>query len=116
MARFELADVLQHISTQLQEADRAARQRGAPVMQFEECEVEFAVKVEASGSAGLKVWVMEFGAAAKREQANTIRVKYKAIPGQAMQASQTVLDLPPPAPAIVRQSGKKARSSANNSE
>jgi membrane-bound lytic murein transglycosylase len=86
--QFELADVLKHVAAQLGAADKAAKDGGNPVMQFEECEVEFAVKVEAAGKAGVKVWVMEFGAEAKREQSNKVKIKFKAIPGKSVQASQ----------------------------
>lgn len=104
--QFELADVLKHISSQLEQADRAARTGGNPVMQFDECEVEFAVKIEASGKAGVQVWVLEFGGEAKREQSNMVKIKFKAIPGMPVQAPQTGHDQP--APSVERQTSRQA--------
>ncbi len=90
----ELADVLAHLSNQLILADEAAKQRGKAAMQFEECEVEFAIKVDTGAKAGIKVWVIEIGADAKYEQSNRIKIKFKTIPGSGLQAAQGPLNQP----------------------
>lgn len=100
-AKVELSKVLDHIAAELIVVDTAARTRSKPVMQFDECEIEFAVKVEMSGQAGIKVWVLEIGGGGKHEHSNKIKVKFKSIPGQSIQAVQHT---PGPGPTIRRQS------------
>jgi Trypsin-co-occurring domain 2 len=91
-----LADLLSHITDQLVLADTAARARGKATMQFEECELEFAVKIEGDAKAGIKVWVLELGGGVKKSDSNTIRVKFKSIPGQPIQAAHTATTAPGP--------------------
>lgn len=79
---FELADVLSHIAEQLLVAHDRAQRRGRLVMEFDECEVEFTVKVTTGAQGGIKVWVLEAGANAALEHHNRIRLKFKPIPGE----------------------------------
>lgn len=103
--KFELAELLAQLSDQLIAADRRARERGQAIMQLEECEVELAINMEGGGNAGIKFWVVELGVNAKTERVNTLKVKFKPIPGSATQAGQqSELD---PAPATPRQTRKR---------
>ncbi|MFN3988116.1 MAG: trypco2 family protein [Rhodocyclaceae bacterium] len=77
----ELAEVIKHVSDQLIAADEHARERGYPVMQFDECEVELAVRVSGEGGAGVKILVFEAGAKGEIEHANRIRIRFKPVPG-----------------------------------
>jgi hypothetical protein len=81
-SKFELASFIDQVAQQLLAAEAKARGRGDHVMQFEECELEMAVSIDKDGRAGIKVWVLELGAGAKKTDANTIRVKFKRIEGQ----------------------------------
>ena len=103
---FPLSDVLANITNELLKADENARARGKATMQFEECEVEFAVKFEGGAKAGIKVWVLELGGGVKRSDANTIRVKFKSLPGKTLQAPH--LDTTSPGPELTRESTKKS--------
>jgi hypothetical protein len=49
-AGIPLAEVLDHISSELRKANDRARAGGSPTMRFQECDLEFAVDVE--GKAG----------------------------------------------------------------
>lgn len=50
-----LSDALRQITDELLQADAYAKQRGTAVMQFQECEVEFAVELAKEGEAGVKI-------------------------------------------------------------
>jgi NTP-dependent ternary system trypsin peptidase co-occuring protein len=100
-----IADVLSHISNQLLQADKAARERGTATMRFDECELEFAIKVEGSAKAGIKVWLMELGGGVTKADTNTIRIKFKSIEGKATQAPHLETDAP--GPPIVREAPEK---------
>lgn len=82
-----LADVLSQIADELVQAGENARKRGTPVMQFAECEVEFAVEAETQKDGGVKIWVLTLGGAAKSKQSNRIRVKFTAMPGNPITAA-----------------------------
>jgi hypothetical protein len=101
----ELADVLEHIAEGLIDANRRAAERGRATMEFEECEVELALSYTSGGEAGLKIWVLNAGGEMKRTESNTLRLKFKAIPGKGgLQAGQT---LPGPGPELQTQSTPK---------
>jgi hypothetical protein len=104
--KLELPDLLANLSAQLIAAHDAAQARGNPIMQFEECEIELAVKLEISGKAGVKFWVVELGAGAKAEHSSKIKVKFKPLPGMSLQAPQ--VSLANPAPAARRQTKKNS--------
>jgi hypothetical protein len=78
--KIPLSEVLEHVAGELVEADRKARARGFEVMQFGECEIEFAIETEKSGSGGVQVWVLELGGEIKRSEVNTIRIKFTSNP------------------------------------
>lgn len=99
MDKLPLAQVLSQVAEELLTADKNARERGTPVMQFEHCEVEFAVTAEASANAGIQVWVVNIGGNAKSSHTNKIRVRFKSPEGVVMQAPHFAED----APANVRQ-------------
>jgi hypothetical protein len=86
--KFALAEVLDHITDEIRKAHARSADQGGPVMQFEECEFEFAIEAEKEASGGLKVWIINLGGGAKRTDSNTIRVKYTKIPGRPYQAEQ----------------------------
>ena len=99
---FELSEVMEYVGKQLKYAHEAAVQRGEAVMTFDECEVEFSVKLEASADAKVKVWVVEMGAGGKVEHSNRIKLKYKSIGGITAN-----VDAAAPAPPTPRQSARK---------
>ena len=82
MMNLKLAEVLDTLAQQLLEAQQNARTRGAAVMQFAECEIEFAVDIEKSGNAGIEIHVLKLGGELKRTDSNTIRLKFSALPNQ----------------------------------
>ncbi|WP_321905762.1 trypco2 family protein [Paraburkholderia tropica] len=79
--RIPLSQVLQKISLEMREADSKAREGGKAVMRFAECELEFAIELEAKGKAGVEVWIARLGGSIKRTEANTLRIKYVALDG-----------------------------------
>lgn len=105
LPKLQLPDLLAHLSEQLVAVDRAARERGQPIMQFEECEVELAVKLEVGVQGGVKFWVMELGTKAKTEHSNKIKVKFKPLAGTTLQAVQT--SSAAPAPGVTRQTKRQ---------
>jgi hypothetical protein len=106
---FPLADVLANVADELIRAESMARLRGKAVMQFEECEVELSVKVEVEAGGGFKVWVVELSGKAKREEANKLRVKMKAIPSSLIQAPQ-LASVSPPAKTVRKQANANPNS------
>ena len=91
MQHIELADVLDEIRNELTRADERARQSpGGGVMVFEDCEIEFAVTLERKGDAGLKLYVINLGLGAKHSDSNKVKIKFKALPGRAMQAESHI--------------------------
>jgi hypothetical protein len=94
--RISLADVLANITEELHKAQDAAKARGFATMQFEECELEFAIEAEHKGEAGIKVWVVDLGGGVKRTESNTIRLKFKTIPAKTVQVPQVSVDAPGP--------------------
>jgi hypothetical protein len=76
---FPLADVLANIAEELIKAQKNADKRGLAVMQFEECEVEFAVEFGVEGSGGINVWVLDLSGGGNRTESNTVRIKFKSI-------------------------------------
>jgi hypothetical protein len=95
MEQLPLAEVLSQVAQELLTADKTARERGIPVMQFDHCEVEFAVTVEKSAKAGLQVWVVNIGGDAKASHTNKIKVRFKSPEGIITQAPHVTDDAPP---------------------
>jgi hypothetical protein len=77
--RIALAHVISEVAAELLKADKEAKNRGAALMQFEACEVEFAVTVEKTAEGGIKVWVFNLGLGEKDVQTNKVRVKFKSL-------------------------------------
>jgi L,D-peptidoglycan transpeptidase YkuD (ErfK/YbiS/YcfS/YnhG family) len=70
--KLAIADYLAAIASELLKAQAAARQRGVSVMQFAECEIEFAVEVEGAGESGIEMYVVKLGGSVtKRQKSNT---------------------------------------------
>jgi hypothetical protein len=86
--RLPLSEVVSQVAAELVRARDRARQRGEAVMQFDECELEFAVEAEKEASGGVNVWAIELGAGVKRTEANVVRVKFKALSSNPIQAEQ----------------------------
>lgn len=87
--RIPLSEVLAHITAEIRTANERATQTQKPVMQFEECEFEFAVEAEKSAEGGIKVWILNLTAGGKRTDSNTVRIKYtKLAGGPPVQAEQ----------------------------
>ena len=85
-----LSEVLEEISAELKKAAENANSSGSATMQFEECEIEFAVKVEKDAKGGLKVWMLNLGGSIKKSDSNTIKIKFKKIEENPIQASSEV--------------------------
>lgn len=88
--RIELSELLRYVSTELQKADTAARADDSAVMAFDQCTLELAVTAERQADAGIKVWILNLGAGAKKSDSHTITITMKALtdrtvvaPGQA---------------------------------
>jgi hypothetical protein len=84
-----LSEILSKISEELRKADDSAKKNGSATMEFEECEIELAVKAEKNSSGGIKVWVLNLESGVKKSDSNTIKLKFKKIEGTAHQASST---------------------------
>ena len=91
-----LADLLSHITDQLLEVDQKSRASGKATMRFEECELEFAVKIEGDAKAGINVWVLKLGGGLKKTDSNTIRIKFKSLEDRSVQAAHIEADTPGP--------------------
>ena len=76
--RIEFSKVIEHITEELKKAKQASPEDA--VMQFEECEVEFAIELEKSGKSGINIWVVELGGGINKTETNTVRIKFKSIP------------------------------------
>lgn len=83
-ARVELAQLVNHVATELLKAEASAAERSQRVMRFTECQLEMAIEIETSGSAGIKVWVLELGGDRTKTNSNTITVKFQALEGQGL--------------------------------
>ncbi len=94
--KIRLTDLLAHITDQLLEADQMSRASGKATMRFEECELEFAVKIEGDVKAGLNIWVLKLGGGAKKTDSNTIKIKFKGLEGRPVQAPHVTTDTPGP--------------------
>lgn len=79
--RISLSKVLDEIASEMRLADSRARNGGGAVMRFAECELEFAIEVEAKGGGKIEVWIAKLGGSFKRTEANTLRIKYIALDG-----------------------------------
>lgn len=75
--RIELSEVIAHITEELKKAKQPSPEDA--VMQFEECEVEFAIEVEKSGETGINVWVLELGGGLTRTETNIVKIKFKSV-------------------------------------
>ena len=93
--KIQLSEMLDHISLELLEAQKKANDRGQSTMQFSECEIEFAVETTKEGGGGIKVWISELKAGAKKTDSNTVRIKFTSIPGISIQAGQQQSDAAP---------------------
>ena len=91
-----LAQMLASVTEELHKAQAAAQAKGEAMMQFAECELEFAIAAADEGKAGVKLYVINLSAGVKRTETNTIRVKFKSIPGHAVQVPQVSEGAPGP--------------------
>lgn len=94
--KIQLSEMLDHISLELLEAQKKSDKRGQATMQFSECEIEFAVETTKEVGGGIKVWVSELKAGAKKMDSNTVRIKFGGIPDTPIQAMQNQADSPAP--------------------
>ncbi len=86
--KIQLSEMLDHISLELLEAQKKAAKRGQATMQFLECEIEFAVETTKEVGGGIRVWISELNAGAKKTDSNTVRIKFGSIPEIPVQAVQ----------------------------
>jgi hypothetical protein len=90
-SRVPLSEVLAEVAEELFKADQLAKERGFAAMQFDECELEFAVRTEYAGKAGVKLYVVNLGAGGKRAETNIVRVKFTSVPDRPpLQAGQQI--------------------------
>ena len=94
--KIQLSEMLDHISAELLNAQNKAKLRGQAVMQFAECEIEFAVETTKEAGGGIKVWIAELKAGAKKTDSNTVRIKFGSIPTDPIQAEQQKPNAPGP--------------------
>jgi Trypsin-co-occurring domain 2 len=80
-ARVELAQLIDHVASELLKAEANAAGRSDRVMRFTECQLEMAISIETSGGAGIKVYVLELGGDRSKTNSNTIMVKFQSLPG-----------------------------------
>lgn len=79
--RIPLAELLEDITSELRQAHEKAMAGRNPVMRFQECDLEFAIDVEAKAEGGFHIWVVNLGGGVKRTESNTIKIKYSALDG-----------------------------------
>lgn len=82
--QLQLSELMKTIRGELIKAEQRAKYENGGIMQFEECELEFALATELQGGGGVTVYVLDLKGGGKRSESNTIRIKFKAIPGQAV--------------------------------
>ena len=104
--RIPLRELLAYITAEMRDIHRQAMAGGDPVMQFKECEFEFAIEAEAKAEGGLHVWVLKLGGGMKRTESNTIKIKYSALAGHELVAP---LEAPPGALPKPKRRGKKEK-------
>jgi hypothetical protein len=80
----ELAQLVDHVATELLKAEASAAERSERVMRFTECQLEMAISIETGGDAGIKVWVLELGGGRTKTNSNTITVKFQALEGKGL--------------------------------
>jgi hypothetical protein len=103
--KLPLSEVVASVTDELLKAESAAKSRGSSVMQFDECELEFAVEVEKEGKAGINVWVIELGGGKTRTESNVVRIKFKSLESRPLQVPQALNESQ--GPAIKRQTSSK---------
>jgi hypothetical protein len=85
--KLPLSRLIEAVTAELHKAEEKARKereagtRQPAIMEFEECELEMAVEIEAAAKAGVDVWVFKLGGGVKKTDANTIKVKFKRLEG-----------------------------------
>ncbi len=101
--RLPLSRLIMAVTAELRKAEELARraregEEGArPVMQFAECELEMGVEIETKGEAETNIWVFKLGGGVTKTDANTVRVKFTSIPGNALMYK---MDVAGPGPAL----------------
>lgn len=77
MARtnIELAKLIQTVADELRSA-RDNANKGDPIIDLVDCELEMAVEVTNEGGAGIKVWVFELGGRRSKLNSNTVKVRF----------------------------------------
>jgi hypothetical protein len=80
--RIQLSTLVDKIRQELYAAHQHALSEGGGIMQFEECELEFAVETEVEAKGGIKVYILSLSGGGKRSESNIVRIKYKRIEDQ----------------------------------
>lgn len=105
--RVPLSTILEMVTSETLKVHEAAGKAGHhPVMQFRDCELDFAIDIETKGEGEGKfdVWVAKLGAGVKRTESNTIKVRYTAREGQPQVA---LVEGEPRTGAVPERTGKK---------
>jgi hypothetical protein len=80
--RIQLSEVLKMVGAEIRRAHRSATDKHSedkPVMRFRDCELEFAIEIEAKGEGKFDIWVAKIGTGVKRTESNSIKIRYSAL-------------------------------------
>ena len=83
MDKMALADLIDGVAAELQDAARRAADRPDRVMEFAECEIAVAVEIEKAGKVGVNIQVVDLGGNLSKTHSHTITLKFKALGGMA---------------------------------
>jgi hypothetical protein len=87
--RIPLSDLIAQITAEIRKAHDFATETERAIMQFEECEFEFAVEAEKSAEGRIHVWIINLGGGGRTTNSNRVRIKYSKLAGELpMQAGQ----------------------------
>jgi hypothetical protein len=84
--RILFSTMLETVKEQIMTAHINAVSQNLGIMQFDECEFEFAIETEQNGSAKMTVYALEISGGSKQTDSNKVRIKYKALPNIPLQA------------------------------
>lgn len=79
---FPLAEMVDVVARELLEAQSEAEKRSGPVMQFEECEMTFAVTAQRKAGGALKLYVVNLSGESQITEQNTVRIKFTRLEGE----------------------------------
>ena len=84
--RILFSTMLEAAKEQILAAHVNAVSQESGIMQFDECEFEFAIETEQNTSGKATVWALEISGGGKQTDSNKVRIKYKALSNVGLQA------------------------------